>query len=317
MLLFRLALVVAIFIAANVLTLSVPQSAAAARVAGDAYGVAVGKPPAPVPNSAYIQLPPEGGNLADSSPSAGYGLGSSAASTTQINTSTVGDAGSGNVTSTSTMMDGELLGGVVRVRDARVTVTASASGGRASSSASVTYGALIVAGVSYPNPSINQRIDIPGVGFVIVNEQIVGGDGRESASVVARAAHLTITASSLMDLVSGTELMLAHASAGVPDVSAARPVAPAPTATPTAVPWSPISPYRPIDVSLNGNFGNSNDDNEDDFNIDNGNDNVRVVNTATTTATTIRPTNTPFGIVITVVVVEATATPTATSTKTP
>jgi len=292
MLVFRLALVVAIFVAANLLAFGVPQSAAAARVSGEAYGVGVGRPPVAVPNSAYVQLPPEGGNVADSSPGAGYGVGNSGASTTQINTSTVGDAGAGTVTSTSAMTDG----------------------GRASTSATVTYGSLIVAGLSYPNPSINQRIEIPGVGFVMVNEQIVGGDGRESASVVARAAHLTITAPSLLDLPQGTELILAHAAAGVPDIAASRAVAPAPTATATDVPWAPISPFQPIDTSLNGNF-DSNSNGNDNFGIDtNGNDNVRP--TATSSATPIRPTSTQLtvNVNITVVVVDATATPTATKT---
>jgi hypothetical protein len=315
MLVFRLAVVVVIFVAANLLAFSVPQSVAAVRVGGEAYGVGVGRPPVAVPNSAYVQLPPEGGNVSDSSPGAGYGAGNADASTSQINTSTIGDPGAGTVTSSVTMTDGELLGGVVRVRDARVTVTANASGGRASSSATVTYGAVIVAGLSYPNPSINQRIDIPGVGFVIINEQIVGGDGRESASVVARAAHLTITAPSLLDLPQGTELILAHAAAGVPDVAATRAVAPAPTATPTDVPWAPISPFRPIDVSLNGNSSNSNDNGNDNFSFStNGNDNIP--STATATATTIRPTSTVFtvNVNVTVIVVDATATPTATRT---
>jgi hypothetical protein len=312
MLVFRLALIIAIFIAANVLTWNVPLSAAAVRVGGDAYGLAVGRPPVAVPNAAYVQLPPEGGNVSDSSPSAGYGLGSADASTTQITTNTVGDASVGTVASTTTLADGELLGGVVRIRDARVAVTASAGGGRASSSASVTYGTLIVAGISYPNPSINQRIEIPGVGFVIVNEQIVGGDGRESASVVARAAHLTVTATSLMDLQNGAELILAQASAGVPDVAASRAVPPAPTATPTSVPWSPITPYRPIDVSLNGNSGGGNGNDDFDFDVNgNGNGNTPA-RTSTPTATSIRPTSTNITIVITVVVVDATATPTRT-----
>src|SRR4051812_46739715 len=161
--LLRLALVVAIFVAVNGFISTAPQSVAAARVGGEAYGLAVGSPPVAAPGAAYVQLPPEGGRVADSSPGAGFGLGNADASTTQIDTSTTGDPGPGTVTSTANIADGELLGGVVRVRDARVTVSTTAGGGRASSTASVVYGSLIVAGVSYPNPSINQRIEVPGV----------------------------------------------------------------------------------------------------------------------------------------------------------
>jgi hypothetical protein len=310
MLVFRLALVVVIFVAANVLMLAAPRSMAAERVGGEAYGLAVGSPPATAPGGAYVQLPPAGGSVSDSSPGAGFGLGNADASTTQIDTRSTGDAGAGSVTSTVTMADGELLGGVVRVRDVRVTATTT-SGGRATSTATITFGSLIVAGISYPSPSINQRIEVPGVGIVIVNEQITGGNGGDASSIIARAVRMQITASSVMDLPRGTELILAYAAAGVPDVAASRPVAAAPTATATDVPWASISPYRPVDVSLNTNFNSNSNGN---FSFDNGNDNV--AKTATTAPTLTKGTSTPIGIVITVIVVQGTDTPTPTATAT-
>jgi len=313
--LLRLALVVAVFVAVNALLIVAPQSEAAARVSGEAYGLAVGSPPVAAPGAAWVQLPPEGGRVADSSPGAGFGLGNGDASTTQIDTSAVGDPGPGTVTSTVALADGELLGGVVRVRDVRVTVSTNAGGGRAGSTATITFGTLIVAGVSYPNPSINQRIDVPGVGVVTVNEQILGGNGTDTSSVVANAVHMQITATSVMDLPRGTELILAHAAAGVPDIVANRPVAAAPTATATDVPWSTITPYRPVDVSLNENFDNDNSDFDDNF--DNGNDNGGGGTTPVPSVTATRPTSTPIGIVITVIVVEGTATQTATPSPTP
>ncbi len=309
MLVIRLALVVVIFVVANVLMLAAPRSMAAERVGGEAYGLAVGSPPATAPGGAYVQLPPAGGNVSDSSPGAGFGLGNADASTTQIDTSSTGDAGTGSVTSTVSMADGELLGGVVRVRDVRVTVTTA--GGR--STATVTFGSLIVAGISYPSPSINQRIEVPGVGTVIVNEQVTGGSGGDVSSIIARAVHMRITASSVMDLPRGTELILAHAAAGVPDIAASRPVAAAPTATATDVPWASISPYRPVDVSLNTNFNSNGNGN---FSFDNGNDNVVTTVSPTTAATTTKGTTTPIGIVITVIVVQGTDTPTPTTTAT-
>ena len=313
--LLRFALVVAIFVTINVLLIVAPQSEAAARVSGEAYGLAVGSPPVAAPGAAWVQLPPEGGRVADTSSGAGFGLGNGDASTTQIDTSAVGDPGPGTVTSTVAMADGELLGGVVRVRDVRVTVSTNAGGGRAGSTATITFGTLIVAGVSYPNPSINQRIDVPGVGTVIVNEQIIGGNGTDTASVVANAVHMQITATSVMDLPRGTELILAHAAAGVPDIVASRAVAAAPTATATDVPWSPITPYRPVDVSLNENFDNGNDN----FDVnENSNDNGGGGGAATATPTRPPATPaTPIGIVITVIVVEGTPTPTPTPSLTP
>ena len=312
MLIVRLVLVVAIFVAANVLTLAAPDSIAAVRVGGEAYGLAVGSPAVGAPGAAYVQLPPDGGSVSDTSPGAGYGVGNAVGSTTRIATSSQGDLGADSVTSTTTLADGELLGGVVRAHDVRV--VASTAGGRPSGT--VTFGSLIVAGIAYVNPQPNTRIEVPGVGIVIVNEQLVGGDGRDVAAIIVRAVRLQTTEPSLFDLPRGTELIMAHAAAGVPDVVATRPVQPGATPVPTAVPWARISEYRPVDVSLGGN-GNGDDDN---FIIGNGNGNG---NTAAAAAGgggggggAGGGSGTSAPIVITVVIVQATATPTPTPTPT-
>jgi hypothetical protein len=317
MVILRLILVVAIFIAANVLTFAAPSSMAAVRVGGEAYGLAVGSPPVAVPGAAYVQLPDSGGSVSDTSPGAGYGVGSSVGSTAKITTASQGDLGAGSVTSTTTVADGELLGGVVRAHDIRI--VASVSGGRPS--AQTTFGSLIVAGIAYPNPQPNTRVELPGVGFVILNEQLTGGDGRDVASIIVRGARLQITEPSLFDLQRGTELILAHASAGVPEVNASRPVAAGPLPTATSVPWAPISGYRPVNVSL----GNGNGD-DDNFNINfnsNGNDNVAAAATSATRTTTGTPaTSTPIRVIIIVCThtptpSAGTPTPTPTPTATP
>ena len=295
MVVFRLVLVAAIFIAANVLTLVAPTSMAAERVGGEAYGLAVGSPAAGVPGGAYVQLPPGGGNVADTSPSAGHGLGSSAGSVSRIATTSDGDLGAGNVTSTTTIADGELLGGVVRVHDVRV--VASVANGRPTGS--VTYGSIIVAGIAYPNPLPNTRVDVPNVGIVIINEQLTG-----DSAMIVRAVRLQITEPSLLDLPRGTELILAHAAAGVPDVVATRAVSQK-AATATEVPWSPISSYRPVDVSISN--GNSSDDN-DNFSFDNGNSNDNGGGSGTT-ASPIAATATPIKVIVTVVVCTTPGTP--------
>jgi hypothetical protein len=315
MLVLRLALVVAIFIAANVLTLAAPTSLAAVRVGGEAYGLAVGSPATGVPGAAYVQLPPEGGNVADTSPGAGSGIGNSVGSTSKITTSSVGDPASGTVISTTTVADGELLGGVVRAHD--IQIVASVNNGRPS--AQVTFGTLLVAGLAYTNPRPNTRVDVPGVGTVIVNEQLVGGDGNSAGAIIVRAVRLQITEPSLFDLPRGTDLILAHAAAGVPDVIATRPVPSGPAPTATEVPWAPVSAFQPIDTSLgngNGNSGNGNSGNGN-FSIDNGNGNA-ATGTGTGTGTGGGSgTSSPISIVITVVLSTPGATGTATATSTP
>jgi hypothetical protein len=312
MLIVRLGLVVAIFVAVNVLTLGAPDSIAAVRVGGEAYGLAVGSPAVGAPGAAYVQLPPEGGSVSDSSPGAGYGVGNAIGSTTGIVTSSQGDLGTGVVISTTALADGELLGGVVRAH--AVQIVATTSGGRPS--ATVTFGSLIVAGIAYENPQPNTRIEVPGVGIVIVNEQLVGGDGRDVGAIIVRAVRLQTTEPLLFDLPRGTDIIMAHAAAGVPDVIATRPVAPGATPVPTLVPWAPISAYRPIDVSLNAN-GNGDDDNFDDFDNGNGNDNGAAAGGGGAAAGAGGGTGTPSGIVITIIVVKGTPTSTSTPTPTP
>jgi hypothetical protein len=261
----------------------------------------VGNPAVSTPGAAYVQLPPSGGSVSDSSPGAGYGVGNAVGSTTRITTSSQGDVGPGSVTSTTTLADGELLGGVVRAHDVRI--VASTSGGRPS--ATVTFGSLIVAGISYPNPGPNTRIEVPGVGIVIVNEQLIGGDGGDVAAIIVRAVRLQTTQPSLFDLPLGTDLIMAHAAAGVPDVVANRLVQAGPTPRPTAVPWAPISELKPVDVSLSGNDNGD----SDNFSLDNGNDNNAGGAAAATGGGTGGGTSTPIKIVLTVVVVTPTPTP--------
>ncbi|MCC6179113.1 MAG: hypothetical protein IT305_27700 [Chloroflexi bacterium] len=308
MLVLRLSLVVVIFIAVNLLVVRAPSSVAAVRVGGEAYGLAVGNPPVTAQGGAYVQLPPEGGNVSLTSPGAGYGLGNGVGSTTVIAATTSGSPEANTVTSTAVVDDGELFGGLIRATDVRV--VASITGGRPT--ASITYGTLIVAGAAYPNPQINQRVELPGVGYVILNEQRVGGDTRETAGVVANAVHVYVTVPSALDVTSGAEVILAHAAAGIPDVVVSRAVAPFPTSTPTPVPWAAISTLGPLDLSLNGNF-NGNDN--FDFN-GNENDNSNSNSTNVNLTQVPRGSTTPISIVITVVIVENTPTPTTIATPT-
>lgn len=302
MLFLRLALVVAIFLVANVLNYAAPGSYAASRVSGQAYGFGVGRPATAIPGAALVELPPEGGNVSDTSPGASFGVAGSVGSTSRIANNTTGNAGAGTVTSTASLGDGELLGGVVRVHEAQAVASASQSGGRAT--ASVTYGSVVVAGLAYTNPAPNTRIELPGIGYVIINEQLVGGDGRETASVVARAARLVITERGIFDQPPGTELILAQAAAGVPDINATRAVSAPAAPTTTPVPWAPIPPNRPVDINLNGG------DDNDNVDFDNGNDNGGGGGGVATATSTRSATSTPFGIAITVIVIQATATPT-------
>jgi hypothetical protein len=297
-----------------------PRSARAVAVAGEAYGLAAGAPPAVVGGSPAVSLPATGGSLSDTTPGAGLGVGSGAGNADGLNATAVGDANAGTVTSTAAVDVVELFGGVIRGTDLRVTASASVNG-RASSGAQMTATSLTVGGLVFTEARPNTRVELPGLGYAILNEQRVGGDG-SSASASINAIHLWVTVPSILGVPAGTEIIVAHASAGSPDVNATRlvPSGALPTATP--VPWAPISTLRPIDISI-GDNGNLNDNASLEFDNENGNDNggtgvvATAISTARATTTTTTGTTTPIVVTVVVVVATPTNTPVPTSSPTP
>ena len=310
MILGRLLIVVVIILAANGLAVSASGPGAATRVSGEAYGLAVGQPPQPAGGSPYVTLPPEGGSVSDSSPGTGLGFGGTVGSLDQLTATTSGSLSGedGRVNSVATLGFVELFTGIVRASDVRVVASSSVDGGRASSSGNASFGNLSVAGLAYPNPRPNERVELPGLGYVILNEQLVGGDGHSSSSIVVRAIHLHVSAPGVLDVPRDTDFVVGAASSGVPDINASNPVPSGPRPTATPVPWAPISSRAPIDISIgNGNHHHGNGN----FSF---NGNANRSRTPTSTATTVRAPGTPLVITVVVVIVTNTPVPTATST---
>jgi hypothetical protein len=274
MLLARLTLVISIILAVNALGVSAAAPAAATRVSGEATGLQVGVPSVAVPGSPYVQLPPEGGSVVDQSPGTAIGTGGGVGSVDQVNASTTGSlSGSGGaVTSTVTVGLVELFAGVIRATDIRVVTTSTQEAGRASSSATVTFGSLTVAGLAYPDPRPNTLVELPGLGYVVLNEQLVGGDGSSSSSIVARAFRLQVTAPSSLEIPRGTEFIVANVASGVPAIDASSPLQIGPAPSPTRAKFDPISTLTPLDLSFdNDNLDDVNDN--FDFDFDNFNEN--------------------------------------------
>jgi hypothetical protein len=276
MLLARLTLVISIILAVNAFGVSAASPAAATRVSGEATGLQAGVPSVAVPGSPYVQLPPEGGSVVDQSPGTAIGTGGGVGSIDQVSASTTGSlSGSGGAV-TSTVMVGlvELFAGVIRATDIRVVTTSTQDGGRASSSATVTFGSLTVAGLAYPDPRPNTRVELPGLGYVVLNEQLVGGDGSSSSSMVARAFRLQVTAPSSLEIPRGTEFIVANVASGVPAIDASSPLQIGPAPTATRARFDPISTLTPLDLSFdNDNLDDVNDNFDFDFDNDNFNDN--------------------------------------------
>src|SRR5436309_383588 len=59
---------------------------------------------------------------------------------------------------------------------------------------------LVIAGIAYPDgaPDPNTRVELPGVGYAVLNEQIARGDGLQSAGLTVNMIHVY-----LLDPVSG------------------------------------------------------------------------------------------------------------------
>ena len=308
-----------VLLLANAVAASAPEPAAVSRVGGEAYVLAVGTPPQPLLGSPRLVLPPEGGTLVDTSDGLDIMTGGGLTTADQLSATLDGRvrADGGAVTSSATVGFVELFDGVVRATNVLVVATSTQEGGRASSVGSTTFGSLLVAGLSYPNPRPNQRVDVPNLGYVVLNEQLVGGDGTETSSTVVRALRLRVTEPNVQDVPPGTEFVVASAASGIPEVAAITPVVSEPLASESALPSVAISTRGPIDTTIDQSGGVEpldfdNVDNDDGD--DNDNDAADADNGGTTT-TGGGSGGGSQSVVVTVVVVVATpTTPTPTAT---
>jgi hypothetical protein len=312
---------------AYVLAVGVPVDG---PVAGPPYGIAVPSPLQPVPGSPYVALPPEGGSLYDFAPGVGVGTGGDVGNVDGLRVSTTGGplGEGGTVTSTSEIGLVSLFAGLVRATNVQVTATTTLAGGRAFSSANVVFSDLTVAGIPYPSPRPNERVELPGLGYVVLNEQLVGGDGVNTSSIIVRAFRLQVTEPIVLNVPQFAEFVVGNASTGVPGISANVAVAAPPLPTATRVPFAAISTREPVDISIGDNRGsNRSIFSNENFDIDNDNDNSSGTGTASgATGGSIGgsigsrgASGSPQSVLVTVVVVVATptATPTPTPTRTP
>ena len=321
MLVARLLLIAALIVGANALALS-GGAAQVGRVGGESYGLAIGVPSRPVDGAPYVQLPPEGGSAVDFSAGTGVGIGGDVGSVDSIRVTTGGGLTGDGATVRSTAEIGliELFAGLVRATNVEVVASSTLQGGRAFSSGSTNFSSLTVAGLDYTDPAPNTRVELPGVGYVVLNEQLVGGDGQFTASIIVRALRLQVTETIVLDVPQGTEFVVANASSGVPQISASTVVAVGPTPYVPSDRFSAISTREPVDISIpdigdelsdNGLFDN--DDLEDN---DNGDTATTAAGGAAGAGGAGRATGGSSSVVVTVVVVVTTPTPTRTPTPT-
>jgi len=301
-------------------SLSGDYSAAQGLGAGaEAVTAARGQPPKALDRSPYAAVPAAGGSASDSSVQyviEGLGL-------VDLPLVTVNGFGSGsNASASATAWTSSvyLFGGRVRVSSLRVSASASSPDGQPSTSGDVAIEGLIVDNVPIFPVELNQSIPLPGIGTVIAREVVTAPD---EAMVFARG--LRVTGETATGPLSGSQLIIAGTSAGIPSVPLAPPAVAAAPLSGVLQPRPPLGTLEPIaGSSSSGDNDNSSSDNNDNSssndNVGNGNI-IQAIRTPTRGSGTAGPTATggtavPTGT-ITPTVPTATVTPTVTATSTP
>ncbi len=280
--------------------------------------MARGEPPKALDRSPYAAVPAAGGSASDSSVQyAIEGLGLVDLPLVTVNGFASGSNASASATAWTSGV--YLFGGRVRVSSLRVSASASSPDGQPSTSGDVAIEGLVVDNVPIFPVELNQSIPLPGIGTVIAREVVTAPD---EAMVFARG--LRVTGETATGPLSGSQLIIAGTSAGIPSVPLAPPAVAAAPLSSVLQPRPPLGTLEATIRTINsGDNDNSFSDDNDNFSSDD-NDNVGNGNASEATRTPTRgtagPTATGGTAVPTATVtptVNATSTPTRTSTPNP
>jgi hypothetical protein len=183
------------------LTAGLAVAGNAQSVSGRAYGAYVNTPTASLEQSPLAVLPyvaPSGGDMATASADALSAGG--ALSSEFLNSTTSGAIGTTVATaqSTATVADISILSGLITAQEV-IAVAASGRDGTSawSNSTGSTFENLVVNGVAVTTGDAavapNTRISLPGVGYVVLNEQIRSGDGVTTSGITVNMIHVVLT----------------------------------------------------------------------------------------------------------------------------
>jgi len=180
------------------LTAGFAVAGVAQSVGGQAYGTYVNTPLASSGQSPLAVLPAVSGT--DGAEADAEGSTQTIANTLSsdfLNSITSGEIGAAEAgaQSTATAASVNILNGLITADELVANVVSSASQGAAFSSADgSTFTNLVIAGVgslSGDQPvAPNTNIPLPGVGYVVLNEQIPSGDGVTSSGLTVNMIHV-------------------------------------------------------------------------------------------------------------------------------
>lgn len=172
--------------------LAIPQRAVGQTASGQATAAVVNTPAAGSQRFASSVLPQSGGMAQADIDNATVTNTLGAAGLTSVTTGQI-DQGLVSVTATAEAADVNILGGLIAAKAVLALATSYANGTTAASeSRGSTILNLVIGGVSYADgaPAPNTRIELPGVGYVVLNEQVSTGDGVHSTSLTVTTIHV-------------------------------------------------------------------------------------------------------------------------------
>jgi len=185
-------------LAALGLVVGVAAAGSAQTVGGQAYSTYVNTPLGSSAQSPLAVLPAASGTDGAEADAAGGALSvAGALSSDFLNSITSGEIGAAEAgaQSTSSAASVNILNGLITADEVVANVVSSASQGGAFSNADgSTFTNLAIAGVGSlagAQPvAPNTNISLPGVGYVVLNEQIPSGDGVSSSGLTVNMIHV-------------------------------------------------------------------------------------------------------------------------------
>ena len=180
------------------LTVALASAGAAQSVSGQAYGALI-QVPTGTQQSALAVLPAVSAPDGAMTDNAADGMSVPGMLTADALTGTTSGAidAAAAAQSVSTVFNVNLLNGLITASSLTATVSSTSSGAQATSNAlGSTFGDLVVNGVRITSGdgsiAPNTRVSLPGVGYVVLNEQLPTGDGVRSSGLTVNLVHVVL-----------------------------------------------------------------------------------------------------------------------------
>ena len=172
-------------------------------VSGEAFGVSANVGLVVIPRTPDVVLPP-GGGMVESEVLGVSVPGTVRSDTLRVTTSGAIGASTASAQSSATVEAVDVAGGRVTAKLVVAMASSTANGATATSTAEgstlvgLTVNGLPLGDVS---PPPNTTIDVPGVGSVILNQQIPGGDGVHTTALTVNMIHVVLTGAVAGDII--------------------------------------------------------------------------------------------------------------------